>query len=157
MIRALPDLIRYHPNTRLLIVGDSLFTDYRAELKILAENLGISDHILFTGTKPYRELPRYIACMDACTIPLSPPRWGEIALPNKFFEYSACGKPIVMRPIPDVAGIGGPNLFVYKTQDEYITHIQSLIKTPRNFTINLEHYSWKEKARQFEALLTNIV
>ena len=107
MIRALPDLIRYRPGTRLLIVGGSLFTDYRAELETLAKDLGISDRVIFTGTKPYHELPRYIACMDVCTIPLSPPQWGEIALPNKFFEYSACGKPIIMRPIPDVARIGG--------------------------------------------------
>jgi phosphatidyl-myo-inositol dimannoside synthase len=157
MIRALPDLIRYRPGTLLLIVGGSLFTNYQEELEILARDLGISDHVIFTGTRPYRELPRYIACMDACTIPLSPPQWGEIALPNKFFEYSACGKPIVMRPIPDVARIGGPNLFVYKTEEEYIAQIQSLMKNPRSFDINLEKYSWKEKAGQFETLLNNLV
>jgi phosphatidylinositol alpha-1,6-mannosyltransferase len=157
MIRALPDLIRYHAGTRLVIVGGSLFTDYLAELQTLAEDLGISDRVIFTGTKPYYELPRYIACMDSCTIPLSPPQWGEIALPNKFFEYSACGKPIIMRPIPDVARIGGPNLFVYRTQEEYIAQVQSLMKNPRTFDINLENYSWKEKARQFEALLNNLV
>jgi phosphatidyl-myo-inositol dimannoside synthase len=157
MIRALPELIRYRPDTRLLIVGGSLFTDYQAELEKLAGGLGISDRVMFTGTKLYHELPRYIACMDACTIPLSPPQWGEIALPNKFFEYSACGKPIVMRPIPDVARIGGPNLFVYRTQEEYIVHIHSLMKNPCTFNINLENYSWKEKARQFEALLYNLV
>jgi glycosyltransferase involved in cell wall biosynthesis len=157
MIRALPDLIRHRPNTRLLIVGGSLFTDYRADLENLAKDLSISDRVIFTGTKPYYELPRYIACMDACTIPLSPPQWGEIALPNKFFEYSACGKPIIMRPIPDVTRIGGPNLFVYKTQDEYVTQIRSLMKNPGTFDINLENYSWKEKARQFEALLKDLV
>jgi phosphatidyl-myo-inositol dimannoside synthase len=157
MIRALPYLIRYRADTRLLVVGGSLFTDYRAELETLAEDLGISGRIIFTGTKPYHELPRYIACMDVCTIPLSPPQWGEIALPNKFFEYSACGKPIVMRPIPDVARIGGPNLFVYRTQDEYIAQIQSLMKKPRTFDINLEKYSWKEKAGEFEVLLNNLV
>jgi len=157
MIRALPDLIRYRSDCRLLVIGGSLFTDYRAELETLAKDLGVSDRIIFTGTKQYHELPRYIACMDVCAIPLSPPQWGEIALPNKFFEYSACGKPIIMRPIPDVARIGGPNLFVYKTQDEYITQVQSLMKNPRMFDINLENYSWKEKARQFEALLHNLV
>jgi glycosyltransferase involved in cell wall biosynthesis len=157
MIRALPDLIRHRPNTRLLIVGGSLFTDYRADLENLAKDLSISDRVIFTDTKPYYELPRYIACMDACTIPLSPPQWGEIALPNKFFEYSACGKPIIMRPIPDVTRIGGPNLFVYKTQDEYVTQIRSLMKNPGTFDINLENYSWKEKARQFEALLKDLV
>jgi glycosyltransferase involved in cell wall biosynthesis len=157
MIRALPDLVRHREGTRLLVVGGSLFTDYRTELETLAEGLGVSDRVIFTGTKPYHELPRYIACMDTCTIPLSPPQWGEIALPNKFFEYSACGKPIVMRPIPDVAGIGGPNLFVYKTQEEYIAQIQSLMKNPLTYDINLEKYSWKEKARQFEGLLYSLV
>lgn len=157
MIRALPELIRHRSGTRLLIVGGSLFTDYQAELERLARDLGVLDRIRFTGTKPYHELPRYIACMDVCTIPLSPPRWGEIALPNKFFEYSACGKPIVMRPIPDVARIGGPNLFVYRTQEEYIAHMLSLMEHPRQYTINLEKYSWKEKAVQFEAVFRNLV
>jgi glycosyltransferase involved in cell wall biosynthesis len=157
MIRALPALIRYHPSTKLLVVGGSLFTDYEIELKKLAADLGLSDQVIFTGTKPYKELPGYIACMDACTIPLSPPQWGEIALPNKFFEYSACGKPILMRPIPDVTRIGGPNLLVYRTQEEYIAKIKSLIDNPVTFSINLENYSWKEKARQFETILQSII
>jgi phosphatidyl-myo-inositol dimannoside synthase len=157
MIRALPEIIRHYERTKLLIVGGSLFTNYLSELKQLAKDLDVSDRVLFTGTKPYSELPRYIACMDICTIPLSPPQWGEIALPNKFFEYSACGKPIVMRPVPDVARIGGPNLFVYRTQDEYIDQIKTLIKKPGVYDINLESYSWKEKARQFETVLKSLV
>jgi len=152
MIRALPVLIRYNPDTKMLVVGGSLFTDYQKMLYRLATDLGISDHVIFTGTKPYHELPRYIAVMDACTIPLSPPQWSNIALPNKFFEYSACGKPIVMRPIPDVEQIGGPNLFVYRTQEEFITQIQNLMSSRPTFSINLEKYSWKEKSRQFEEI-----
>ena len=156
MIRALPELIRYREKTRLLIVGGSLFTDYERELWQLAESLGVSGQVIFTGTKPYAELPRYIACMDVCTIPLSPPQWMDIALPNKFFEYSACGKPILMRPIPDVTRIGGPNLFVYRTRDEFITHIKNLMERPATFHINMENYSWKEKARQFESLFSGL-
>ncbi len=152
MIRALPALIHYRPDTKMLVVGGSLFTDYQATLYTLAKDLGVSDHVIFTGTKPYNELPRYIAVMDACTIPLSPPQWSDIALPNKFFEYSACGKPIVMRPIPDVEQIGGPNLFVYRTQQEFITHIQYLMLNRPTFSINLEKYSWKQKSRQFEEI-----
>jgi phosphatidylinositol alpha-1,6-mannosyltransferase len=157
MIRALPDLIKNNPATRLLIVGGSLFTDYQHELETLVNDLDITERVIFTGIKPYHELPRFIACMDVCTIPLSPPQWGEIALPNKFFEYSACGKPIIMRPIPDVTRIGGPNLFVYRTREEYITQIKTLMKNPLTFDINLENYSWKEKARQFEAILFGLV
>jgi len=157
MIRALPDLLRYREKTQLLIVGGSLFTDYVTELRQLAKGLGLSDRVIFTGTKPYRELPGYIACMDVCTIPLSPPQWGEIALPNKYFEYSACGKPILLRPIPDVLRIGGPNLFVYTTRDEFIAHVKNLMDHPVTFRINLEAYSWKEKARQFETELRKVL
>lgn len=156
MIRALPELIRYHPSTKMLVVGGSLFTSYKAELKKLAAELNISDRVVFTGTKPYSELPGYISCMDVCTIPLSPPQWGDIALPNKFFEYSACGKPILMRPIPDVTRIGGPNLCVYRTQEEYIAEIEAIMDNPVNFSIDLKNYSWKEKACQFETLLQSI-
>jgi len=156
LIRALPELIRYHTRIRLLIVGGSLFTDYERELRQLAITLGVADRVTFTGTKPYADLPRYIACMDVCTIPLSPPQWGDIALPNKFFEYSACGKPIIMRPIPDVTRIGGPNLSVYKTQDEFISLVKRQIGNPEAFQINLEKYSWKEKARQFEAVFSDL-
>ncbi len=157
MIRALPEILHIRSATRLLIVGGSLFTGYDNELRSLAEDLGVIDRVIFTGTKPYHELPRYIACMDACTIPLSPPQWGDIALPNKFFEYSACGKPIIMRPIPDVTRIGGPHLRVYRTQDEYIAQIRTLMENPATYSINLENYSWKEKSRQFEAELERIV
>jgi len=157
MIRALPELIRYHPSTKMLVVGGSLFTSYKAELQELAVELNVSDRVIFTGTKPYSELPGYIACMDVCTIPLSPPQWGDIALPNKFFEYSACGKPILMRPIPDVTRIGGPNLYVYRTQEEYIAEIKTIMDNPVNFSIDLKNNSWKEKARQFETILQSIV
>jgi phosphatidyl-myo-inositol dimannoside synthase len=157
MIRALPDLIKHNHATRLLIVGGSLFTDYQHELETLVNDLNVTERVIFTGIKPYHELPRFIACMDVCTIPLSPPQWGEIALPNKFFEYSACGKPIVMRPIPDVARIGGPNLFVYRTREEYISQIKKLMEDLLTFEINLENNSWKEKARQFEAVLSSLV
>jgi len=157
MIRAMPALIRYRPDTRLLIVGGSLFTDYQQDLAVLVKELGVTDHVIFTGLKPYNELPRYIASMDACTIPLSPPQWGDIALPNKFFEYSACGKPIVMRPMPDVEKIGGSDLFVYRTQDEYIAHIRAIMDHPVTVSMNPEKNSWREKSRQFEEIFNRIV
>jgi len=156
MIRALPTLINYRPKTKLLIVGGSLFTEYQQDLVALVQELNLSGHVIFTGTKPYSELPKYISCMDACTIPLSPPQWGNIALPNKFFEYSACGKPIVMRPMPDVEKTGSPNLFIYRNQDEYIALIKQLMQNSVTYSLNLETNSWKEKARQLETVLRSV-
>jgi phosphatidylinositol alpha-1,6-mannosyltransferase len=153
LIKTLPELIQYNPMTRLLIVGDSLFTGYKSELIHLVKTLGLERYVRFTGTKQYHELPEYIACMDVCTIPLSPPQWVDIALPNKFFEYSACGKPIVATPMPDVIKLGGNNLFIYHNRDEYINHIKYLMKYHMTFNINFEKDSWADKAKQMEILL----
>ncbi|MGD1005462.1 MAG: glycosyltransferase [Methanoregulaceae archaeon] len=156
LIRSLPEIITYQKNTKLLIVGGSLFTEYMDELHHLVQDLNLQNHVIFTGIAPYEDLPKFISCMDACTIPLLPPQWVDIALPNKFFEYSACQKPIVMSPIPDVIKIGGPNLFVYRTKQEYFECIKSIIDKPVNYDINLGQYSWKEKSRQFESIFNLI-
>ena len=156
IIKSLPELIEYRKKTKLLIVGGSLFTPFLQDLKQLVKDLHVQDHVIFSGFRPYHELPAFIACMDACTIPLSPPRWVDIALPNKFFEYSACQKPIVTRPIPDVMKIGGQNIFLYRTRPEFIGQIKSLMDHPVSYRINLQQYSWKEKSLQMETLLKRL-
>jgi glycosyltransferase involved in cell wall biosynthesis len=156
LIRSLPEIQKTNPDTRLLIVGGSLFTPYMTELKNLAADLNVLNQVIFTGTQPYRELPGFIACMDACTIPLSPPQWVDIALPNKYFEYSACGKPIVMRPIPDIMKIGGPNLFPYRTLQEFVSRIRFLMDERPSFSLDFNRHSWKQKARQFEDLAVSL-
>ncbi len=87
VVGAMPAILERVPEAMLLIVGGSLFTGYLPELRALAENLGIADRVRFAGAQPYAALPGFIGAMDVCTIPLSPPQWVDIALPNKFFEY----------------------------------------------------------------------
>jgi glycosyltransferase involved in cell wall biosynthesis len=157
MIKAMPELITHNPDVRLLIVGGSLFTDYEDELKKLSSYLKVSDYVMFVGLKPYAELPKYIACMDICVIPLLPTQWRDIALPNKYFEYTACGKPIIMTPIQDIESIGEGNLFVYRNKNEYIALIKALMGHSFKFSLNMEKHSWKEKARQFESIARGLV
>jgi glycosyltransferase involved in cell wall biosynthesis len=148
---------KYRQNARLLIVGGSLFTDYEEQLKRLASEVGIEDKVIFTGSVEYKNLPEYIAAMDVCLIPLSPPAWVNIAMPNKFFEYSACGKPILSTPIPGIIKIGGENLFIYRSKDEFVEEIKKIMDNPRTYRIEMEEYSWKSKAREFEDLLEGVV
>ncbi len=86
VIRVFRRVLAGRPDAYLLIVGGSLFTNYSEELKQLASELGIGDRVIFTGAVEYRDMPRYIAPMDLCTIPLSPPQWIDIALPNKYLR-----------------------------------------------------------------------
>jgi len=153
VIASLPELLRYQPDTRLLIVGGSHFTGYIDELKAQAESLGIPNHVIFTGPVRYPDLPRYIAPMDLCLIPLSPPRWVDIALPNKFFEYSACGKRILSSPIPDIMAIGGPHLSIYRSEAEFKERVRDAMDNPRIYRFDVGSFSWRRKAEEFEAIL----
>jgi len=157
VIAALPELLEHRPDTRLLIVGGSLFTGFMDELKAQAAELGVLDRIIFTGPVRYHELPGYIAPMDLCLIPLAPPQWVSIALPNKFFEYSACGKPILSSPIPDIMAIGGPHLSVYRTGPEFLERVKETMDHPKTFTLDLGEYSWKRKAAELEAVLEGLL
>ena len=153
VIEAMPAVLDRVPEAVLLIVGGSLFTGYLPELRALAERLGIADRVRFAGAQPYAALPGFIGAMDVCTIPLSPPQWVDIALPNKFFEYSACGKPILTTPIPDVQRIGGRHLHVYRDYDEFVEQAAALAAERPRYDTDMSSYDWRTKAAAIEAIL----
>ncbi|HOV67601.1 MAG TPA: glycosyltransferase family 4 protein, partial [Methanoregulaceae archaeon] len=157
MIGALPRVLEREPRALLFVVGGSLFTGYLPELRALAERLGVADRVRFAGTQPYSDLPAHIAAMDVCTIPLSPPQWIDIALPNKFFEYSACSKPILSTPIPDMQRIGGEHLHFYRDYDEFVEKILALAKTRPRYEIDMSAHDWRSKAVEFEACFESML
>jgi len=156
VIKRFSEMSKSEDHLRLLIVGGSLFTDYDAKLRELTERLGIADKVIFTGLVRYKELPKYVSAMDLCLIPLSPSDWINIALPNKFFEYSACGKPILSSPIPDMMKIGGEHLFIYHDWGEFVEKIQEIKSGPRDFSMDMKMYSWKKKAGEMERMLDKV-
>ena len=156
VIRAFAEIRKRHANAELLIVGGSLFTGYRDELQALAARLGVAGRVHFTGAVDYRALPGYIAPMDLCLIPLSPPHWVDIALPNKYFEYSACGRPILSTPIPDMLRMGGDHIAVYRNREEFIEKVDELALTPGRAPAGMEEHSWKKKAEAFEKIFTRL-
>lgn len=156
VIKTLAQVLKNEDDFRLLIVGGSLFTDYDQELKDLVRELGIEDKVIFTGLVEYRDLPKYISAMDLCLIPLLPADWVDIALPNKFFEYSACGKPILSTPIPDMMKIGGDHLFIYHDMDEFLDKVREVKNGGKNFKVDMENHSWKRKAEEMERALYGV-
>ncbi len=157
VINAFTDLLKVRDNAKLLIVGGALFTDYEEKLKRLVKEKGIEDEVIFTGLLEYKELPKHISAIDVCLIPLAPRLWRNIALPNKFFEYSACGKPILSTPIPDVMEMGGKNLFIYRNRKEFMEKTMEIMDNPRVYDVNVEDYSWKGKAAEVETVLSELI
>lgn len=90
LIRAAPAVLEKVPATCFLIVGDGVMKD---ELTMLAEQLGVSDNVVFVGRAPYQRVPLYINASDVCSVPKTVTRVGYS--PLKLHEYMACGRPVV--------------------------------------------------------------
>jgi len=150
---------QYFPdkNIKLLIVGGSLFTGYVLDLKNQVKQLNLENKVTFTGIIPYEQLPDYINCMDICTIPLTPTKWKNIALPNKFFEYSACGKSIITTNIPNIVDFNCPNVYVYENIDNLIEHIKTIMRERPMYNLDLDKRDWNYKATEMENLLKSMV
>ena len=157
VIKTLPELIKYNDKTRLLIVGRSLFTDYLDELKALTENLGLSDRVIFTGLIEHTELPKYISAMDVCIIPLKSEEWYGISMSNKFFEYSACAKPVLIKPAPGIMALGWDNTFVYENNEQFVERIKYIMDNPREYAPDVSEYSWYKRADDIEKELFKLL
>ena len=163
IIDIMPEMIKYYPETIFLIVGPGLFTAYYHELMEKVKEYRIEDRVLFLGKKEYSELPVYINAMDLCMIPLKPKQWIDIALPNKFFEYSACGKRILSTEIPGIMDYGYPNVEYYRSKDELSDSIKRCIDEYREGTYHsdvpeqINRNDWDQKAEEMEDVLLSLI
>ena len=66
LIRAMPLVLRQHPETLFLLVG--LGSD-EVSVRQLAEALGVADAVTFAGKVPYAQMPGYLAACDLFVLP----------------------------------------------------------------------------------------
>lgn len=65
------------------------------EMKAYAEELGISEHVTFTGRVPDQQLLEMLNTADVCVNPDVANEMNDKSTMNKIMEYMALGKPIV--------------------------------------------------------------
>lgn len=157
VIDGFSNILRSQNNIFLAVIGGGLFSDYEKRLRNIVAERRLEDNVRFYGIIKYQELPRYISGMDACLIPFKITPMTDIALPNKFFEYSACGKAILSTPLPDVMKIGGENLFIYKDKNDFVEKVTHIMDNPKAYTMDVSKYSWQSKAKEFEQLLEGLI
>jgi len=94
LLRALGHLIHDLKRTDFfcLLVGGGDAFPY---LKSLAEQLGISGQILFTGMVPYLDVPRYLSAADICVAPEPSAPYNDRSTAVKLMEYMSLAKPII--------------------------------------------------------------
>ncbi|MCT7972399.1 glycosyltransferase family 4 protein [Laspinema olomoucense] len=85
-IRALPQIAQAQPDVKYLVIGRG---DDQPRLQGLAQELGVSDRVVFAGFVPTEELARHYRVADAYIMP-SQEGFGIV-----YLEAMACGKPVL--------------------------------------------------------------
>jgi glycosyltransferase involved in cell wall biosynthesis len=104
VLRALPQILQWVGDTRLLIVGpsrsDPSVGDYRRYLENLALELGVADKTIFTGEVPHKEMRTLLAGVDVIAVPSVLEGMNKIAV-----EGTAVGTPAVVTRTAGIADL----------------------------------------------------
>jgi phosphatidylinositol alpha-1,6-mannosyltransferase len=94
LIKALPEILKVHPNAHVLMVGEG---PYREHLQKLTFDLNVANSITFIGRIQYKELPRFICAGDIFAMPSRSRLAGlEVeGLGIVYLEASSCGLPVI--------------------------------------------------------------
>jgi glycosyltransferase involved in cell wall biosynthesis len=101
-IKAMPHVLKKVPNARLLIVGHGRNEE---QYKKLAEKLGISNEVIFSGWVDMMDLPSYIAKCDVGLALHEKNPQRDTTIPHKIFQYMAMGKPVLVSDAKPLARI----------------------------------------------------
>jgi glycosyltransferase involved in cell wall biosynthesis len=116
LLRAAELITKKHRRDDILFVligaGDS-FND----LKKLSTELGLQEHILFTGRIPDEELVRYLSTADVCVGPDPKNELNDKSTMNKIMEYMAMGKPVVSFDLKETRFSAGEAALYAKPND----------------------------------------
>jgi glycosyltransferase involved in cell wall biosynthesis len=163
LIQALPQLLKTHPNVKVLLVGGG---DEETNLKALASELGVTDSVVFAGVVPYERVPVYISASDICVAPYDRTYTKTTLSPLKLYNYMACGRPLVMADIPvDLDEADKQRMMrTYRHEDieDLADTTRQLLNAPdllqemgRNARAAAQKHSWEQSARKIVEILSN--
>lgn len=150
-----------YPMVQFLIIGGSIKTSYYKELVKLVKDLKLNEKIIMTGVVPYYRVPHYINLMDIAIIPpiKEDAKMKEFYLPNKLFQYLACGKTILTPPFTEIMKIAGNAVITFNNKDELCAKSMDLLNSgvSKNLEgIEIAHrYDWENKTKQLESVFEN--
>ena len=101
------------PTLRFAIVGgDGAEGAMTAELRQLADRLGIADRVVFAGPRKRGELASWYAAADLFVLATA-----HEGCPNVVLEALACGTPVVATPVGSIPELLGPETGILAERD----------------------------------------
>lgn len=143
-------IAQVNPQATIAMVGPNLLD--------ATDRLTLSHHsnIVFTGAKPYAELPAIMRAFDVCIVPHAVTSFTESLNPIKLWEYLAAGKPIVSM---NVAGFKDFSELVHvsDSHDGFLENLENALRESPSLvsarqTVAQQH-SWDQRIDQVIQIL----
>ena len=159
VVPALAEVLKVHPDTQLLVVGDG---SLRASMEQQAIELGCADRIRWVGRQPQEELPQWYSQMDIVLMPSRSEGFGLTAI-----EAMACGCVMVASDtggLPEVVRDGVCGL-LHRTEDvtDMAAKIRALISNQELYDrlraqslVEVEKYSFERYSALMNGLYVKI-
>ncbi len=160
-IRALIEVINSSSSLSAIIVGDGPALD---QYKKIVSNKNLNDKIYFLGKIPYLQMLSYTASCDIGWLIIKPKGISnKLALPNKLFEYTLAGLPVISTQLPNIFPIIKKNNFGICVQEnnleEQIQAINNIINNYNKYDhvagLTIKQYIWNVQHKQFIKALYN--
>jgi glycosyltransferase involved in cell wall biosynthesis len=151
------------PGVHLCFVSDS---GYVSSLRKLADTLGMGDRFHSLPYVPGAEVASFIRTADVGTHGLIHYPNGEVAMPNKMFEYLHAGLPMVvsdvaeMKRFVDTHGIGA--VFEAENSGSCANAISLVLREKAKYIANItpalkEEFSWQRQAEKLKAIYDELL
>jgi glycosyltransferase involved in cell wall biosynthesis len=132
LIRAVPAILREHPNVKVVLAGGG---DLEERLKSLVRQLGVERSVIMPGWVQRDRMPIYFSGCDLFVLPSVVDQQGNVdGLPNTLLEAMASARPVVataVAGIPLAVRDGDSGLLVPEKQPgELASAINLLLQSP---------------------------
>jgi glycosyltransferase involved in cell wall biosynthesis len=162
-IQAVAKLKDKIPHLKLYIFGNDLEA---ADLRKLAEQLGICSNVIFMGRVPREEIPRYIHQADVGILPTIRDVFIDYSFSNKLAEYVCTKTPVVATRLKSTLEYFPENAISYFESlnvDELASRIFELYSDPQKRLLQAEeafqHYQkirWEVMKKRYIELINSL-
>lgn len=162
-VRALALARRVAPQIQLHIMG---FGERKLALKQMAEELGVSEAVVFTQPCPAEEIVDFILHGDVGVIPYRCDGFEELVLPTKAYEYAFMRRPIIASNTRAIRSMfraesivlcepDNPESFAEAMLDLY-QHPEKRASLVAHASADYQPYRWELEAERYQLLLASL-
>ncbi|GIG65433.1 glycosyltransferase family 4 protein [Phytomonospora endophytica] len=166
VVEGLPDLPEVHLALVSLPPGQKS-TPFIDDLMVKARELGVADRVHVFPYVPHWQVTQFLAPADMAVTPLVHLPNHEIAMSNKFFEYSHAKLPLLTSDVRTMAEMvtrtGQGEVFKAKDPKDFVRAVRKVLEDPARYKAvyetpgMLEQWTWEAQAEILDEVYTKLL